>query len=130
MSTFEFSETMFFHKEIGFFSYPCELCLLCLFDGVGLMINFGDSSVDGCEIAGADMLNLVKLIHASQVFFGLILACSAFGASELMFGPVRLLAIGVAIISFFASCALQEVIVCCIASTTALRDGLVRFHLF
>lgn len=130
MSTFEFSKAMFFHEEICLFSDPGEFSLLCLFDSIGLMIDFGDSSVDRCEIASADMLNLVKLIHASQVLLRLVRNRTAFGARELMLGPVCLLAFYVAIVSLFASCALQEVVVGCIASTADLRGGLVRFHLF
>lgn len=55
---------MFLHEEIGLLSYSAQLRFLCLLNCVCLMIDFGDCSENGGEIAGANVLYLMEFVHA------------------------------------------------------------------
>jgi hypothetical protein len=74
------------------------------------------------------MLNLMELVHAAEVFLGLWLRDCSLRAIQFVFGPILLLTVDVAVISFLAPSALQQFDVHLPASAAGLGEWFGSLH--
>lgn len=119
---------MLLHEEISFFSNSCQFWLLGLFDCVCLVIYLRHCFEDCREVASSNMLNLMELVHAAEVFLGLWLRDCSLRAIQFVFGPILLLTVDVAVISFLAPSALQQFDVHLPASAAGLGEWFGSLH--
>lgn len=74
------------------------------------------------------MLNLMELVHTAEVFLGLWLRDCSLRAIQFVFGPILLLTVDVAVISFLAPSALQQFDVHLPASAAGLGEWFGNLH--